>query len=383
MSRALQALTAAHRDPHGAARRHRDGGGTVVACVGPDIPGELLVAAGLFGVWVTGEPGQPHEDADRYLGDSTDERSRSQLARLLAGEFDYADRLLVGHDCEGSRRLYAVAEELRRLELAALPPAQLFDLLHLPYRSSQRYNAARLAELRVRVGEWSGRAPSDADIHGAVADGNARRRLIARLGELRAADPPRLSGTQALQAIGAGCRLEPSVHAALLRELLDEAEGLPAHEGVRVFVTGSDHDHPALYELVESSGAVIVGEDHPWGMPAGEGEIPVTDDPLDGIAEHYQFHVASAAKRTIADRAAATARRAQACAAEAAIGFGRRRDEAPAWDVPAQRRALADAGIPMIFIGDEPYADTPSPACATAVQGFLESVRSGTAEVAR
>jgi benzoyl-CoA reductase/2-hydroxyglutaryl-CoA dehydratase subunit BcrC/BadD/HgdB len=382
MSRALEALAAVHRDPHRPAQRHREAGGGVVACAGSDVPAELLAAAGLFAVWVTGDPSCPRDEADRYLGPSTDERSRSQLSRVLAGDFGYADQLLVCHDCEGSRRLFAGLSELRRLGLTAeLPPAHLFDLLHLPYRSSQRYNQGRLAALRTLVGEWSGHAPSDDDVRAAVAAANERRRLIAKVNELRAADPPRLNGRQALQAIGAGCFLNVGEHACLLGELLDAADGLPTHAGMRVFVTGSDHDHDGLYALIEEHGAVVVGEDHPWGMPAGEGAIAETTDPLDGIAAHYQFQVVAAAKRAIAERAAATVTRATACRAQAVIGFGRRGDDAPAWDYPAQRQALAGHGIPTVFVGDVPYTAEPSPECAAAVRAFLALVRDGAAAV--
>lgn len=380
MISALDTLLAVHDQPHAPAQRQREAGKTVIACVGDDIPGELLTAAGLSTVWVTGDPLRPPGAAERYLGVSTDERSRSQLDRLLAGEFAYAARVLVCHDCEGSRRLYAAASELRRLGMAAeLPPTELLDLLHLPYRTSQRYNLQRLAGLRALAERWSGQAVDDDHLRAAVAAANSRRRLIGRVAALRLDDPPRLTGVQALQVIGAGRYLDGDAHARLLGQLVAAADDLPRHHGIRVFVTGSDQDHPAPYALIESSGAVVVGEDQAWGTPAGESEVAVTEDPLEGIADHYQFRVGTAAKRSIAERASTTAARARACRAQAVIGFGRRGDSAPAWDYPAQRRALAAHGIAMTFVGDEPYAAAASPRAAEQVREFLESVRAGAA----
>jgi benzoyl-CoA reductase/2-hydroxyglutaryl-CoA dehydratase subunit BcrC/BadD/HgdB len=362
-------------DPLREARAHREAGGIVAACIGDDVPLEVLSAAGVFALGVTGDPAAPREAADRYLGASTDERSRSQLARLLAGELELADRLLIGHDCEGSRRLFAVAGELRRLGLArSLPEPYFVDVLHLPRRGSERHVRRALDRLRVQVGQWSGREVSDEDLRHAVAASNRRRQLVAGLGALRAAGPPRLTGVEALAAIGAGRLLDVNTHAALLDHLLSEADALPGRPGVRVFLTGSDHDHPALYRLVEAAGAVVVGEDQAWGTAAGEGAIAQTSDPLDGIAEHYALRIVASAKRGLAERAAMTLRRARDVGAQLVIGFGRRGDDGPGWDHPAQRRALGQAGIPMVFIGDVGYSAVPSPDCAVAVREAVGSV---------
>ena len=76
-------LQQAYRHPGIAAREHHAADGLVVGCVGADVPRELLHAAGLPPVWLTGTPGQPSADADRYLVTTTDPVTRSHLGRLL------------------------------------------------------------------------------------------------------------------------------------------------------------------------------------------------------------------------------------------------------------------------------------------------------------
>lgn len=366
----------AYLHPGIAARKHHAAGGLVVGCVGSDVPRELLHAAGLLPVWLTGTPGQPSADADRYLGTTTDPVTRSQLGRLLDGEYDFLDQLLISHDSEGSLRLFTCLREIQRVEpRPGLPVPCFVDLLHLPYRTSAVYNRIRLRQLTRTLGDWTGSAVSDAAIRAAVRTCNDNRRLLAEVGSLRTAARPLLDGTTALAVIGAGRFLPVEEHSRLLRQMLDARDELAPATGVRVFVTGSAADHQGTYRAIEGCGAVIVAEDHDWGQRGARGPVTDSADPIDGLADHYQFGPPAAAKYSIAERAAWTAQAAVRAGAAAVIGLGRVNDPAPGWDFPAQQEALLRHGIPMLFLSRQPYAPSPDPATLARISEFLDSVK--------
>ncbi|AQZ61236.1 benzoyl-CoA reductase [[Actinomadura] parvosata subsp. kistnae] len=324
------------------------------------MPVELLTAAGARAFRLTGDPDAGSGTGDRYLGLGVDPAARSVLTRLLAGSYGHLDRVVVSHDCEASLRLFYALRELRRVEPGtALPEAYLVDLLHLPHRTTARYNRRRIGEFAARLEAWTGRP---LDLPRAVAAHDERRRLLAAAAELRRAVPARLTGRQFLAVLNAPLPVDE--HVALLRRLLDEADRLQEHPGRRVFLSGSDHDTPHVYEAVESEGYVIVGEDHSFG------DLSVTDPigtggpgasglgtgslgaGLDVLAEHYHRSGPTAHRATAGERAAHAAAAVKRCRAELFVAYSRAGDEAPAWDFPAQRAAL---DVPAVLLERQEY----------------------------
>ncbi|GAA1033686.1 hypothetical protein GCM10009557_36230 [Virgisporangium ochraceum] len=316
----------------------------VVGYVGTDVPVELLTAAGVTPLRLTGDPARVGGAGEEYLGRGVDPVAVSILNRLLSHDFP-VDRVLVSHDCEASLRLFYALRELRRLEPSAgLPEPYLVDVLHLPHRTTTAYNRVRLRELRERLGAWYGPV-TDGAVANAVALHDERRRLLA---ELR----PRLTGVEAF-AMAAGGPVPPAtVHGGAVSPAT-------VHGGRRVFLTGSSHDTPHVYVALEDAGYLVVGEDHSPVLPPGGSTV-------DDLAERYQYNGPAASWSPIAARAAHTAAAARACGAELVIAYARRNDGGPAWDFPAQRAALAAVGIPAVLVKNQEYGSIAVPVGSAA-----------------
>lgn len=326
-------------------------GARVIGYVGADTPVELLTAAGVLPLRLGGDPDVSADLGDLYLGRGVDPVARSILSRLLAGAYGYLDRVVVSRDCEASLRLFYALRELRRVEPGSgVPEAYLVDILHLPHRTTTRYDLARVTQFRDRLGAWTGRPVSDADLAAAITAHDEQRWLLAEVAALRRSVPARLSGSEFLAVVGAGTVMPVAEHVALLRGLLAEADVLPERAGERVFLTGSGHDTAHVYEAVEAAGYVVVGEDHEWGDLLFE--RPVGAPTLDALVERYQYDGPSAPRADIAERAAYTAMAASRCSAELLVGYVRGGDDAPLWDLAAQRRA---AGLPAVILEGQEY----------------------------
>ncbi|AXL92815.1 2-hydroxyacyl-CoA dehydratase [Streptomyces sp. CB09001] len=352
MSAALARLTSHGTDRRAAADefRARHHGG-VIGYVGADVPVEYITAAGLLPLRLSGSPGTPSTAGDRYLGTGLDPAARSVLTRLLAGDFGPLDGIVVSHDCEASLRLFYALRELRRVDPAlALPPVHLVDVLHLPHRTTTRYVRAKLAQLRATVETWAGRPIDDRALADAITAHDRLRELLTRVAALRRSRPPRLTGTQTLTVVAATTALPVGRATALLEELLTEADHLPEHEGLRVFLTGSPHDTGHVYTALEDGGLFVVGEDHDWGDLLF---LRRTAAPTEAaLAERYQYNGPAAPRASIRARAGHTRRAARECGAQALVCYARVRDDAPGWDYPAQREAT---GLPAVLLNRQPY----------------------------
>ena len=368
---ALRKLTA----HYAAARTARVGHSAAIVHVGRDVPREVVLAAGLVPVRLPGAPGRTGA-GDHLFGAGIDDLARTQLTRVLDGDLAGCAGLAIGSDCEGSVRLFLHLWEVQRVEPHPdVPPLAFVDCGHLPQPSTRAYNRVRFDEFVDQVARWAGRPIRDDDLAAAVATANGTRRLIRAIGELRtAAGGPRLSGADALACIGAAFCLSPADFAVLVGALLDEAADAPALPGVPVFLTGSGHDHAQAYELIESCGAVIVGEDHDWGGLAGQSDVDEHGPVREALVDAYWAGAPAAAGYGIAERAEQTARLAARAGARLVIAWLREHDPAPAWDLCGQREALAKAGIPLLELPARPYRGAADD-CVARVDEALCGVR--------
>ncbi|RSD11901.1 2-hydroxyacyl-CoA dehydratase family protein [Amycolatopsis eburnea] len=329
---------------------------STVGYVGADVPVELITAAGLRPLRLTGKPGRDSALGDRYLGRGVDPVARSILSRILTGDYGPLEAIVVSRDCEASLRLFYALRELHRVEPAlGLPPVRLVDVLHLPHHTTTRYVHAKIAQLREWLGRW--RPIGDDDLAAAITAHDTLRRSLGRLVALRRAN--RLSGTRFLETVAATTTMPVAEAGALVeRALADPGET----EGTRLFLTGSSHDTPAVYETLERNGFLVVGEDHDWGELLFARTCAAPTELA--LAERYQHNGPAAPRASIRQRAAHTAAAARACGAEVLLSYARVHDDAPPWDFPEQRAAT---GLAAVLAERQPYGELTPEALAALV----------------
>jgi hypothetical protein len=208
----------------------------------------------------------------------------------------------------------------------------------------------------------------------AVAACEENRRLLRQLAALRAPGAPRLSGVQALKIIGASMFLPRAEHSRLLRAFLTGAEKSPPLPGVRLFMTGSAQDHANFYELVESRGAVVVGEDHDWGNRHLAGEIDLSAAPSDAIVDRYHLRQPGTNRSSVSARVTALVQQVRATSAQGVIFYILEKDDAPSWDFPEQRKALEALGVPVLLLDRQPYQIADAHRLRRQIDAFVGSI---------
>jgi benzoyl-CoA reductase/2-hydroxyglutaryl-CoA dehydratase subunit BcrC/BadD/HgdB len=386
---ALERLWAQYREPHGAARAWKANGGRVVGYLCDNVPTELVEAAGFLPVRVSGDPAGSLEAVRRYVDGLFQPTRRigfaeSMLARLLDGTYDYLDYLIVPHNRHAIQAIY---QELLRAGAAypelRLPELHLLDASWLPFYASEVFNRDRLLDLKAALEGWAGRPIADAAISQAIVAANDARTLLARVAALRASDPPRLSGADALAIVGAGLTLPRAEHAELLRALLAGADAdpaaLPPRAGLRVFVGGSPHDHPTVYEIIEACGATVVAEDHCWGNRAADWPARTDLDPLQALASRFHQQPACSIQFPMSATVDGCVRRAALARADAAIFFDLEHETAQVWETPDEIRGLAEQGIPSLHLREQPYRIADAAGLRAQIDAFLAPLRATTA----
>jgi len=307
-----------------------DGAPAALGFVGPDIPIEVLLASGRsFGHLPWNTAATPA--ADRWLESGFPGWARSILEQWHDGAFDGLHAVVFSRGDDASQRLFYYVRELQlRGELQG-PQPLIFDIALIPRPSSLAHTAESVLALAGALGVAQDSLPR------AIELGNGLRHRLQVLQQ---------------QRVGRGDHYARLARAALWSDpssWLDDVAiaSLPAAH--RVLLAGSTPPDDRLHRAVEAGGASVIAEAHSHGLDRLGPPLEESDDPPQlRIARQLCRHATG--PRSFLDRARWIVERAVTARAAAVILWLTREDEALAWQVPAQRKALAAAGIPALIL---------------------------------
>ena len=157
----------------------------------------------------------------------------------------------------------------------------------------------------------------------------------------------------------------------LLAEALENLPANPNAGKVRVFVGGGPKDNTQLYELIESCGATVVGEDHCWGNRYSEDPVDESDpDPLHAIFRRYIFLKGCPYVYPLQSRVDNTAKFASRAKADAAV-FSTFAGDTMGWDIPEEIKAVEALGAKTLYLKKQPYKITDPEAVKEAVSKLI------------
>jgi hypothetical protein len=303
-----------------------------VGFVGPDVPIEVLLASGRPFGHLPWRSDDATPWADRWLESSFPYWARSILEQWHAGRFDSVDTVVFSRADDASQRQYNYVAELQRRGLLSGPKPHVLDIALQRRESSIRHTANAILAL--------GRAldVAPAALPAAIERAN---RLRGRLAELERGRASQGGFYERLARLALWT--DPS------RWLFDLAVPAQPAGSARVLLAGSVPPDDRLHRAVEGAGASVIAEAHVHGLTRlGPELVPDAGPPERQIA--VQLQRASIGPRATIDRARWLVERSAAARADAVIVWLTREDEALAWHVPAQRDALAAAGIALLML---------------------------------
>lgn len=304
-------------------------GGEPAAVLGEAVPEELLLAAGLKPLRVRPSADTPPENEVLEL--AFDEAAKRKYSVMTAQPLP--KYLIVSNSGDSDIKLYYYLRELARTGRLTLPECTLLDWFYTDKPLNHKWNRKELTRFLDLLAEW-GHPVSDAALAESIRLCEADREALRRLLSLRRTG--RVSGTEALVALGSSLYMDKAEHRELVLRFCDEAEAREPLPGKRLLLLGSPVDDTRLYALLESRGWLIAAETHALGASLAA-PLPEADDALSAL----EARLAPGSKRSLPDEAAAEA--ARLCAesgAEEAILFSWLGDEAYSWDVPALKEKL-------------------------------------------
>ncbi len=302
-----------------------------LAYVGFDVPLDVLLASGRAFCHLPWRKGRATPHADRWLETAFPGWARSIVEDWFSGAFDRFERVIFTRGDDATQRLYYYLCELQRRGLVGGPRPCIFDVALVRRAASITHCERALRALMSELG-----IDTAALIDG-IAHANRQRAWFARLDSERSAT---------------GHVYENIARAALFRDmsLMDSTVSLaPAATAGRLLLAGSVPPDDMFHRAVEACGWNIVHEAHQLTLGRhGAPLVHIGEDPVAMLAQHFNAH--SSGSRTFADRAASLVHACKRVGADAVVLWLTEEDEALAWDVPRQRTALAQTGLPHLVL---------------------------------
>jgi len=284
----LNRLGAVSADPLGYARAWKQRTGRpVIGSFPMNFPSEMVHAAGALPVIIQ-ESDDPITVGHGLLFPFYCGFTRSTVDQAARGDLSVLDAIMFGDHCV---QLLGAADAVR----VALPDTRvIFFQLISSMCDPWTFGRAResFQKLRSELEDFLGRPVEDEAMRASIALFNRNRALIRSLYRARAEGRVRLSARQMQYIVKSSMVMDRQEHTDLLERLTEALHAAPVpapDDTLRLHLSGHfcQAPKPELLDMIESCGAVVVGDDLYHGYRYISTDVAEQGDPMEGLARWY------------------------------------------------------------------------------------------------
>ncbi len=345
------------------------------------VPEEIVLAADAVQVGLCAGAEAGKEAAEKILPRNTCALIKSFVGFKLSKLCPFIEScdLVVGETtCDGKKKAYEIFEEY--------VPVYVMEIPQMKQKCDRDLWRTEVLRFKEKVEEVTGRTITAEKLGNAVRLVNDRRRTLQRLDRLRAADPVPISGRDVLLINQVSFYDDPVRFTQSVGKLCDELEErVKAGEGVvppgtpRLMLSGCPMAVPnwKLPYIIESSGAVIVGEESCIGRRNTRDLVTEnggkTDDLIDAVVDR-SMKIDCACFTPNRERLDHIVDMARELKVDGVVHYGLSFCQPYAIEAFKVEKSLRDAGIPMLSIETD-YSMEDVHQLKTRVEAFVEMVR--------
>ena len=344
------------------------------------VPVEIISAAGFIPFRIRGDVNEPITKADAQMETLVCPLVRSCFDLALKGKFGFLSGLVIPHACDSMCRTYDIWKYT-----LDLPFNQMINIPHEISGSSLKFFVNVLETFRKGLEEFSGTRISDESLVGSIESYNQMRSRVVDLYELRKSDPPQISGSDTTKVMMAGAGMPVDEFDAYLTGIIEEVktgstrgpEKLP-----RVMVVGSQIDNTDFIDLIEDSGGAVVVDDLCPGTREYFPQVPIRDNPVQGLAERYLegINCARTYRKKSGDYEAYLEERfghigkfLKDFSVDGVILYFYKYCDPFGFEVPQLKSYMEAKGIPVLYLEGD-YSMAAMGSLRTRIQAFLEMI---------
>jgi benzoyl-CoA reductase/2-hydroxyglutaryl-CoA dehydratase subunit BcrC/BadD/HgdB len=345
------------------------------------VPEELVLAGGGVQVGLCAGAEAGKDAAEKVLPRNTCALIKSFVGFKLSRLCPYIEScdLVVGETtCDGKKKAYEI--------FADYAPVYVMEIPQMKQACDRELWRTEVLRFKDKIEEVTGETITAPKLGEAIRLLNDRRRVLRRLNRLRAASPVPISGRDALLINQISFYDDPVRFTEKIGQLCDELEarvtagkGVVPKETPRLMLSGCPMAVPnwKLPYIIESSGAVIVGEESCIGTRNIRDLVDESgqsmDELLDALVDRY-MRIDCACFTPNTERMDNIVRMAKDLRVNGIIYYGLSFCQPYAIEAFKVEKALKDANLPMLSIETD-YSMEDVEQLKTRVEAFIEMVR--------
>ena len=267
-------------------REWKNDGRQVVGFTCGYVPEEIIHAAGLFPYRMEARGESETSLADVYMHRFNCTYARCMLQAGLAGKYNFLDGLCFLNGCEQIRRMYEIWEKHVRTGYQ-----YMITVPHTINANGFDWYREEIFNFKEKMVSDFGRRCHKADLANSIRLYNESRRMIGELYDLRKQEALSVRGSEVLKIQLAAGLMRRERFNALLAEALEEIRQRPGNSdySARILIGGSAVDDPALLEMIEGLGGMVVADTLCYGYRQFANEVSEEGDPMMALANRYYY----------------------------------------------------------------------------------------------
>jgi benzoyl-CoA reductase subunit C len=343
-------------------------------------PVEIMTAAGVVPFRLKGNVSEAISKGDAFMETIVCPFVRNVFDAAVKGKFSFLDGMVLPHQCDSIDR----TNEVWSYNLN-LPYWHYLNLPHVTDNPSVEFTKELYRVFIGTLEKLTGQKITDEAIAKAVEAHNENRRLMRDLYSLRKMNPPLISGAEVMKVLVAAMSLPVEESSALIQAVTKEVSKRDAKtdgKSARIMLIGDQIDDVAIIDAIESTGAHMVMDDLSIGAKMYWGDVDVTPDPVQGIAERYlrKLKIPTTfvgSKDTypeiLEERYGHMKQFISEFQVNGVILFIYKYCDPYGFEVPAMKSYIESTGTPVLYLEDE-YSTSTLARTKTRIEAFLEMI---------
>src|SRR4030042_1185141 len=260
-------------------------GGKVVGWLCDYVPEELIHAAGLLPVRVSGVLKEiPVDDANPYLYTTTCSFVRTCFQLAYEKKYDFLDGFVVASNCDHARRLFDVWDRY-----IPTPYRYIISVPHTKLPQAQKFYERELRDFKKSLEDHFKVSIPEDKLSESIELFNRTRRNLRKLNELRKEDSPKIMGAEVSKIMNACEKLPKQRFNPMIESIIQEVVNTQRENNasLRLMISGSVLNNANYVEFIEDQGCTVVIDDVCTGIRYWWDEVAEDKPPREALALRY------------------------------------------------------------------------------------------------
>ncbi|MDQ7781370.1 MAG: 2-hydroxyacyl-CoA dehydratase family protein [Desulfomonilaceae bacterium] len=321
-------------------------GGKVIGHLLPDVPEEIIHAAGALPTAVEGA-GTQGTQAQAHIPGYTCSHAMGAIEQGMRHDLDILDGMIIPYVCDTTRNLFHIWNHCF--------PNKSNEFLRLPkrldYPGAAEYLKAEFSRLADSLCNITGRPRDDEDLAASIALYD-RSRAALRNAYRKQREQPAVWTSERVQTLFKSAAKAPREdHLRWMEALPWDEQSQDAMQRVPIYVRGKVWDPPGILDLFDKIGLLVVEDEMTTGYRGVATDAGSDGDPIDVLVRRHLSLTPYTGYHQQPDKlVSGFLERVQGSGAQGVIFLNPKFCEAAGFDTPDFQKALENAGIPSLVL---------------------------------